>query len=169
MLSSTSAVFGSMAVATAAMLLLSGERWHSDVASRPVVPGAGGTARVLVVVQEGDCPDDLRSVEGFVEDVRRRGLEVEMVPMESPAPGIPGVARAGGAPSYRPIHRAILRSGIGSTPAALLLDGDGVVRYVQPLTGWGANMDPDRVVAALDALARVLSRENQASSDPGGD
>jgi hypothetical protein len=168
MLSPTSAVFGSMAVATAAMLLLSGERLHSDAASRPAVPSTGGTMQLLVVVQERDCPDDLRSVEGFVEQARRRGLEAELVPMESRGPAIVDILRSGSAPAYRPIHRAILRSGIGSTPAALLLDGEGVVRYVHPLTGWGAEKDPERVLAALDALARVLGREEQASLAPGG-
>jgi hypothetical protein len=157
MLSSTSAVFASMAVATAAMLLMSGERWYADAASRPAVLGGEGVAQVLVVFQESDCPDDLRAVEDLLALVRRGGLEADRLGLGSGPPGVLGFLRRGVARSDRPIHRAILRSGIGSTPAALLLDQEGIVRYVHPLAGQDPRGHPEGAALALQTLAGTLA------------
>jgi hypothetical protein len=157
MLSPASAVFGSMAVATAAMLLMSGERWHSDAASRPTLLGSEGMARVLVVFQESDCPDDLRSVEDLLRALRRRDLEADLVGIGSESSGLLGFIHPGMAPSDRPIHRAILRSGIGSTPVALLLDPGGVVRFVHPLARPELDGHPEEVAEALEVLAAMMA------------
>jgi hypothetical protein len=167
MLSPTSAAFGSMAVATAAMLLLSGERWHSDAASRPAVLESAMAPRVLVVFQGSDCPDDLRSVETLLDTVRRRGLEADRLEIGAERHGPLGLLHPGAAPSARPIHRAILRSGIASTPVAMLLDRGGVVRFVHPLAGPDRGDRPEDVAEALAILAGIVAAGDAGL--PGGE
>lgn len=152
-MSPTSLLFGSMTVATAAMLLMSGERWHSHAASRPdSLPGHGGP-RIIAVIQDRDCPDALRSVERFLETARERGLPGTTVDITSERTGLAGIFL------QRRLHRAILRSGLVSTPAVVLLDGDEIARFAYPLSGADSDDYREDAVEAFKSLFRIVSRE----------
>jgi hypothetical protein len=165
----TSTVFGSMVVAAAAMLLMSGERWHSDASSRPASLQAGEGVRVLVVFHETDCPEDLQSVERFIAMARDRGLPAHSLLIVPRRPGPSGLGLSGRPAGERSIHRAILRAGIPSTPVVLLVDGRGIVRFAHPLAGTDPADHPGEAVAALGAMAGLLAVGEALPPSPEGE
>lgn len=118
--------------ASVVMVAVSAWRWHSYHLRRPEgVPGA--SAGVVAVLQPRDCPDSQERAERFLAFASRQEIPTLVVRMsaDSWSWGLTTYVRGWReARAHRGLHRAILRSGLAATPAMLLLDHRGFVRFV---------------------------------------
>jgi hypothetical protein len=138
-----------VAIACAGMLVVAGLRWYAFDSARPdTLPGIRQSA-VVAVVQARDCPDSRRIADRFVALATAGGLPARAVLIPDDRAGglsLRDLAGVREARIRRRLHRAVLRSGHVSTPAILLLDRRGVVRFGVSLA---ADTPEDGVVHTL--------------------
>lgn len=155
-MNSISLALGATAVAAAGMLFITGERWISHLSTRPDIltghPGPG----VVVILQEGDCPDARTRAGGFARLASAEGVSVDEIVIADVGFDPADVIRR------RRVHRAILGAGIESTPALLLTDRTGRVRFARSLTAATTDQELHDLVAAFRAVLGVLEPEPSA-------
>ncbi len=151
--------FGALILATTAMLLLSVGRWHLHATHRPVVLPELGKDGTVVVYQERDCPDARRAAERFLHLARVRGMNASAVMIPE------GWGRAREVILRGSLHRAILRSGLKTTPVVLLVDGRGTVRLTHPIRvgAWLAELEG--AVEVFNNLLYLLSTNEEAEEE----
>lgn len=154
-----------LAALTPVILALAAWRWHAFQSSRPEAVHQHVGAAAVAVLQFADCPDSRAQAERFLALVGERGVPVLTVQLpdrdwlRDPTSGLQEVRRAW---AHRGLHRALLRSGIEATPALLLVDSRGIVRFVYRVE---PDVPDDLLAGSADAFAgayRLLARDDEA-------
>ncbi len=147
--------FGTLILATMAMLLVSVGRWHLHATHRPVVLPELGKGGTVVVYQERDCPDARRAAERFLHLAGVRGIPASAIMIPQ------GWGRADEVILRRSLHRAILRSGLKATPVVLLVDGRGTVRFTHPIRVGASQAELEGAVEVFNNLLYFLSANEE--------
>jgi len=150
-----------------ALLVSAGWRWHSAATASPDrISLSEGPAAVLLV-QERDCPDRLRGLETWLENLRSETAEGEGA--DTPLPVYLGALDGDGsvqgtlladlprldASQVARATRAVRRSGLPGTPALLLLDADGRVLLTDTFEPSGPGT---RTTLAADLIPYLYAR-----------
>jgi len=143
--------FGTLVLATMAMLLVSVGRWHMYTTQRPVVLPDLGKGGTVVVYQQRDCPDARSAAERFLDLAGVRGISTSAVMIPQ------GWRKGEEVILRRSLHLAILRSGLEATPVVLLVDGRGTVRFTYPIRIGVSQAELEGAVEALNNLLHLLS------------
>lgn len=154
--------FGALVFATVAMLLVSLGRWHLHATHRPVALPDLGRGGAVVVYQERDCPDARSASEGFLHLAEARGIPASSIMIPQ------GWGRAREVILRQGLHRAILRSGLGSTPVVLLVDGRGTVRFTHPIRAGSSLAEMEGAVDIFKDFLHLLSANEEVgeAEDP---
>ncbi len=157
-----------LTVAWMALLLHAGSRWHSGAVMAPLqVDPAGGPA-IVIVTQEGDCPERLAALHRWLDralDPGAPGKEIVRLRLA----GLGGVQWEGSSSSMRRAEaleprdarnagRAFSRFATDGTPGVLVVGEGGYA-----LAGFGFTpAGPDEAWNALAGLARPLGLSGDA-------
>ncbi len=152
------------------VIALGGSRWHEAAVDRPVQVLDAGTPAVVVVVQEGDCPDRRAALERWLVRIRSgtgadHGLNMRRVVLRGPQPDeateLGALQPLGGAEADR-VVRALLRSPERRTPVLLVVDASGHTLVSFGFEAWG----PGPRLAHSAHLLGLLSNPGAGSGDP---
>lgn len=156
--------------AAAAMIALSGWRWHDAQRWRPERLPDAGEARLVAVYQPGDCPEARAVLHALVAGARERGLDARTaaIPRRRGAWLARDLERDDEKATTRSLHRAILRSGLVATPAILIVDAGGIVRFAHPVGSGTPEPAIGPSVAALAGALDLLRLEADARARVGG-
>ena len=162
-MSSASILWGTMTLATAGMLLLSGDRWYGYATGRPDTLPARESPEIVLVHQSWDCPDAREAAERFQTLAQARGHPVSSVTIPEGGRSLEETLLR------RRLHRAILRTGLSSTPAALVVDERGAVRFAHPFRAEEPDFELEAAVDAFTSILRVVSSGEGANGTRGED
>lgn len=162
-MSPSSILFGTMTLATAGMLLLSGDRWYGYATGRPDTLPPRGSPEIVLIHQGWDCPDARQAAERFQALARARGHPVSSMTIPEGGRSVQETLLR------RRLHRAILRTGLSSTPAALVVDEGGTVRFAHPFRADEADFELEAAVDAFTSILRVVSIGEGAKGMKAGD
>jgi hypothetical protein len=151
--------FGTLVLATLAMLLVSVGRWHMYVTHRPVVLPDLGKGGTVVVYQKRDCPEARRAAERFLDLAGVRGISASAIMIPQ------GWRKGEEIILRRSLQLAILRSGLEATPVVLLVDGRGTVRFTYPIRVGVSQAELEEAAEALNNLLHLLSGNEEAEEE----
>lgn len=115
-------------------------RWHDRAVAAPMLLDRSASPGFLLVVNERDCVASRNWLIDWVEPILERGIPVRAAIIRSGAEAPEEVDLGSGIrldrvelPSERRVEVALLRAGVRSTPALVLLNERGGAALVEPL------------------------------------
>jgi hypothetical protein len=146
------------------VVVLVGWRWYDAAVAQPVHMGEIPAPHLLVLVQEGDCPDRRAGLDRWLALMRSSGVDAGLPLAVVALDGQPPTGAPGDLPPLEPdqvpgVTRALLRFGVATSPALLLVDERGYPTFAMAIDP-GTPDDPTRLAhRTLHALIGISSTD----------